>query len=48
MNKILFFNSNRIDFDNKLDFSSLDKLGKVNKYEESSNKGNRFDSSFKR
>ncbi|MBV7271748.1 D-2-hydroxyacid dehydrogenase [Clostridium sp. PL3] len=37
MNNIVFLNSSRINFDNKLDFSYLDKLGKVSKYEDSSN-----------
>lgn len=37
MNNIVFLNSKRIDFDNKLDFSYLNTLGKVSKYEDSSN-----------
>ncbi len=37
MNNIVFLNLNRIDFDNKLDFSYLNRLGKVSKYEDSSN-----------
>jgi len=37
MSNIVFLNSSKINFDNKLDFSSLDKLGKVTKYENSSN-----------
>lgn len=37
MNNIVFLNSGRIDFDNKLDFSYLDKLAYVTKYESSSN-----------
>lgn len=37
MNNIVFLNSHRIDFDNKLDFSYLNRLGKVSKYENSSN-----------
>lgn len=37
MNNIVFLNSKRIDFDNKLDFSYLSTLGKVSKYEDSSN-----------
>ncbi|EET89431.1 D-isomer specific 2-hydroxyacid dehydrogenase NAD-binding [Clostridium carboxidivorans P7] len=37
MNNIVFLNSKRIDFDNKLDFSYLNSLGKVSKYEHSSN-----------
>jgi glycerate dehydrogenase len=36
MNNIVFLNSGRIDFDNKLDFSYLDKLAYVTKYESSS------------
>ena len=35
MNNIVFLNSKRVDFDNKLDLSALDKLGKVTNYEES-------------
>lgn len=35
MSNIVFLNSNRIDYDNKLDLISLDKLGKVTKYEDS-------------
>lgn len=35
MNNIVFLNSSRINFDNKLNFSCLDKLGKVIKYEDS-------------
>lgn len=38
MNNIVFLNSKRIDFDNKLDFSYLNSLGKVSKYEDSNNK----------
>lgn len=37
MNKIVFLNASRINFDGQLDFSSLDNLGKVTKYEDSSN-----------
>lgn len=37
MNNIVFLNSSKINFDNKLDFSLLDQLGKVTKYEDSSN-----------
>lgn len=37
MDNIVFLNSNRINFDDKLDFSYLDKLGKVTKYADSSN-----------
>jgi glycerate dehydrogenase len=37
MSNIVFLNSSKINFDNKLDFSLLDKLGKVTKYEDSSN-----------
>lgn len=36
MDNIVFLNSNRINFDDKLDFSYLDKLGKVTKYADSS------------
>jgi glycerate dehydrogenase len=36
MSNIVFLNSSRVDFDNKLDFSALDKLGEVSKYEDSS------------
>lgn len=35
MNNIVFLNSSRINYDNKLDFSSLNKLGEVTKYEAS-------------
>jgi glycerate dehydrogenase len=35
MNNIVFLNSKRVDFDGKLDFSALAKLGKVTSYEES-------------
>ncbi|OCA98286.1 NAD(P)-dependent oxidoreductase [Clostridium beijerinckii] len=37
MNNIVFLNASRINFDGQLDFSSLDNLGKVTKYEDSSN-----------
>ncbi len=37
MNNIVFLNSSRINYDNKLDFSSLNKLGEVTKYEDSNN-----------
>jgi len=37
MNNIIFLNSSKINFDNKLDFSLLDKLGKVTKYEDTTN-----------
>ena len=37
MSNIIFLNSSKINFDNKLDFSSLDKLGQVTKYEDSNN-----------
>jgi glycerate dehydrogenase len=37
MNNIVFLNSSKINFDNKLDFSLLDELGKVTKYEDSCN-----------
>lgn len=37
MNNIVFLNSSRINFDDKLDFSSLDNLGKFTKFEESNN-----------
>jgi glycerate dehydrogenase len=37
MSNIIFLNSSKINFDNKLDFSSLDKLGQVIKYEHSNN-----------
>jgi glycerate dehydrogenase len=37
MKNIVFLNSSKIDFDNKLDFSLFDKLGKTTKYEDSSN-----------
>lgn len=37
MSNIVFLNSKRIDFDSKLDFSYLNRLGKVSKYEDSSN-----------
>jgi glycerate dehydrogenase len=37
MNNIVFLNSSRIDYDNKLDFSSLGKLANVTKYEDSTN-----------
>ncbi|WPC40169.1 NAD(P)-dependent oxidoreductase [Clostridium sp. JS66] len=37
MSNIVFLNLARIDFDNKLDFSYLNRLGKVSKYEDSSN-----------
>lgn len=37
MSNIVFLNSSRINFDDKLDFLALDKLGKVSKYEDSSN-----------
>ncbi|MFT8349391.1 NAD(P)-dependent oxidoreductase [Clostridium saccharoperbutylacetonicum] len=37
MSNIIFLNSSKIDFDNKLDFSLFDKLGKVTKYDDSSN-----------
>ncbi|KZL90516.1 D-2-hydroxyacid dehydrogenase [Clostridium magnum] len=36
MKNIVFLNSSKIDFDNKLDFSLFDKLGKTTKYEDSS------------
>jgi glycerate dehydrogenase len=36
MNSIVFLNSSRVDFDNKLDFSKLKELGKVTLYEDSS------------
>ncbi|MFL0247353.1 NAD(P)-dependent oxidoreductase [Candidatus Clostridium stratigraminis] len=36
MNSIVFLNSSRVDFDNKLDFSQLKELGKVTLYENSS------------
>ncbi|GEA31356.1 NAD(P)-dependent oxidoreductase [Clostridium diolis] len=36
MNNIVFLNASRINFDGQLDFSSLDNLGKVTKYEDSS------------
>lgn len=36
MNSIVFLNSSRVDFDNKLDFSKLKELGKVILYEDSS------------
>lgn len=36
MNNIVFLNSSRVDFDNKLDFSKLEELGKVTLYEDSS------------
>ncbi|MDD7794277.1 NAD(P)-dependent oxidoreductase [Clostridium sp. 'White wine YQ'] len=35
MSNIVFLNSSRVNFDDALDFSSLDNLGKVTKYEES-------------
>lgn len=35
MNNIVFLNSSRINYDNKLDFSSLNKLGEVTKYGDS-------------
>ncbi|AJG98705.1 hydroxyacid dehydrogenase [Clostridium beijerinckii] len=37
MNNIVFLNASRINFDGQLDFSSLDNLGEVTKYEDSSN-----------
>ncbi len=37
MNNIIFLNSSKINFDNKLDFSLIDKLGKVTKYEDTTN-----------
>lgn len=37
MNNIVFLNSKRVNFDNKLDFETLDKLGKVSLYDESNN-----------
>lgn len=37
MNNIVFLNSSRINFDNNLDFGGLDKLGKVNLYDHSTN-----------
>lgn len=37
MKNVVFLNSSKIDFDNKLDFSLFDKLGKTTKYEASSN-----------
>ena len=37
MKNIVFLNSSKIDFDNKLDFSLFDKLGKTTKYEASNN-----------
>lgn len=37
MKNIIFLNSSKIDFDNKLNFSLFDKLGKTTKYENSSN-----------
>lgn len=36
MNNVVFLNSSRIDYDNKLDFSILSKVAKVIKYEDSS------------
>ena len=36
MSNIVFLNSSKINFDNKLDFSKMDDLGKVTKYEDSS------------
>jgi len=36
MNNIVFLNASRINFDEQLDFLSLDNLGKVTKYEDSS------------
>ncbi|MFL0268036.1 2-hydroxyacid dehydrogenase [Candidatus Clostridium radicumherbarum] len=36
MNSIVFLNSSRVDFDNKLDFSKLKEQGKVTLYEDSS------------
>jgi glycerate dehydrogenase len=38
MKNIVFLNSSRLDFDNKLDFSCLGKLANVTRYEESSKK----------
>lgn len=37
MSNIVFLNSSKINFDNKLNFSLLDEFGKVTKYEDSSN-----------
>lgn len=36
MSNIVFLNSSKINFDNKLDFSKMDDLGRVTKYEDSS------------
>ncbi|WP_238883797.1 NAD(P)-dependent oxidoreductase [Clostridium sp. YIM B02551] len=35
MSNIVFLNSSRVNFDNSLDFSTLDSLGKVTKYDDS-------------
>jgi len=37
MEKLVFLNSTKLDFDNKLDFSSMSKLATLTKYGENIN-----------